>query len=381
VGLVDLVLRGIDRLVAGGGSGLGGALPESVPARMTPLWERRRARGDGDKYGRLAKLHLTNVVVNACVRELTTSAAEPSLEAVDEAGEVRGPGTLVHGLLARPNRESSRYRFVQTAVLHKVVGGEAFVHKVRSAAGIVRELWLLRPDRVDVVPDDLGFVDHYDYKVSPTSAAERIETCDVIHWFSPSPLDDYRGISDLAASEEVGLLDSEVVSFLHDYFHNKAIPYAYIKTTEHLEPEKRRERLNTFVSQLMDRFGRFRGLGYLDANADLKIVGEGPKALDLGSVLGETETRICLALQIPPIVVGVKAGIDRSTYANYEAAVRSLWMETLSPLYADLGDALTAGLGHEFGAPLTIRFDLAGVRALQENQQEVNFQDYLPSKE
>lgn len=342
---------------------------EDVAAKLEPLWKKGRPKAARAKFVELSeKLYLANLIVWACVNELQTSAAEPSFYALDSKGETLPDDAFLPRLLTKPNRETSRFRFVATAVLHKVIGGEAFIHKVRSRAGILVELWNMRPDRVKIRTDATGFVSRYEYREDASAEPTIIEPQDMIHWMTPNPIDDYRGVSALEVMSEVGELDNMVMSFLKEYFENRAIPYAYIKTTQVLLPEERRERLNTFLSLLRDRWGRWRGLGYLDAGSDFKVVGEGPKSLALDHVLSETGTRICMALQIPPMVIGLKFGMQQSNKANMDASRKMLWLETLSPLYADLQDALTLGLGEEYGDNQTVVVDTSTVRALQESQ-------------
>ena len=44
------------------------------------------------------------------------------------------------------------------------------------------------------------------------------------------------------------------------------------------------------------------------------------------------ESRICAAMQVPPILVGAKVGLDRSTFTNYQEARKQLWEEAIFSL-------------------------------------------------
>ena len=52
------------------------------------------------------------------------------------------------------------------------------------------------------------------------------------------------------------------------------------------------------------------------------------------------EARICMVLEVPPILVGAKIGLDRSTMANFKAARREWWEDTLYPMYEGWLDQL-----------------------------------------
>jgi phage portal protein BeeE len=70
--------------------------------------------------------------------------------------------------------------------------------------------------------------------------------------------------------------------------------------------------------------------------------------------LGQTcEANICAAFNVPPMMVGVRAGLMRSIQANYEEARRSLYSEAVQPLLSMLSRTFTRDLGEpiEFTVP------------------------------
>ena len=92
------------------------------------------------------------------------------------------------------------------------------------------------------------------------------------------------------------------------------------------------------------------------------------KDLDWPGLTGLTEARITSAFGVPPIIVGARIGLEFGTYANYDAARRSFYMETLRPLWTMLADGFTRGLCANEGDDRTLlRFDLANVAELQED--------------
>jgi hypothetical protein len=79
------------------------------------------------------------------------------------------------------------------------------------------------------------------------------------------------------------------------------------------------------------------------------------------------EARICAVLDVPPILVGAKMGLDRATYANYREARLAWWQDVLLPLYADFEDALINQLARRFGDPY-ISWDFSRVPAFREER-------------
>src|SRR5260370_36758886 len=83
-----------------------------------------------------------------------------------------------------------------------------------------------------------------------------------------------------------------------------------------------------------------------------------------------SESRICAALQVPPILVGAKVGLDRSTFTNYQEARKQLWEEAIFSLQRRFRDPVETRLLPEFSgtgrARVTTRWDNSQVLALQE---------------
>jgi HK97 family phage portal protein len=97
-----------------------------------------------------------------------------------------------------------------------------------------------------------------------------------------------------------------------------------------------------------------------------------PSELALDSVRRVPEERICSALGINPMVLGLGSGLERSTYSNYERAQQAAWEDGMVPLLRTLADAITADLLPEY--PETqqgdyVMYDLETVRALADDMQ------------
>jgi len=76
--------------------------------------------------------------------------------------------------------------------------------------------------------------------------------------------------------------------------------------------------------------------------------------------------------------VQMKVGLEHGTFANYREAVKSMWNETVIPMYDRIGDDLTRGLDgdseeeeeQQEDSSFTIGFDYGKVDALQEDQDK-----------
>ncbi|WP_206341757.1 phage portal protein [Streptomyces ureilyticus] len=73
---------------------------------------------------------------------------------------------------------------------------------------------------------------------------------------------------------------------------------------------------------------------------DVKVLGLNLDQLRFPDLRTISETRICAGFGVPPVLVGAKAGLDRSTFANYAEARRSFWEETIMPDQRLIGDVI-----------------------------------------
>ena len=91
-------------------------------------------------------------------------------------------------------------------------------------------------------------------------------------------------------------------------------------------------------------------------------------------IRAHTEARICAAFRMPPILVGVKVGLDRATYSNMAEARRLFWQNTMLALYRRVESKLDADLVPAFARPgdsLCVRFDFSDVAALRESRESL----------
>jgi len=352
-----------------------------VIARIIPTYQASRKLPLPHDFRNLAdEGYRKNVVIHACVRVLMRTGAEVDIRVRRQNGKGELSPVALNDpllkLLKRPNPEQSTYEWLEQLALHYHVTGNSFTHKVRSSRGQVVELWQLRPDRTRVKPGLGGFVEGYRFPVGSDPQKERpVPFEDVIHMRMPDPLDDYYGLSPIAVLARVGDLDNHAIDYLRAFFQNNGIPGGLLKVKEIVNKEK----ADAIKQRWTDQYGKgeysgksgWHSIGLIDANAEYQEIGTQPNKLNLAAIFGETESRICAAFGVPPIIVAVWIGLMRSTYANYKFAMKDLWVDQVSPQYKRIGDKLTAELAPEFGNNYVIDFDFSHVEALQEDRAEL----------
>ena len=346
----------------------------NVVARMVPSWQKGRPLPQHFDIKAFAdEGYRKNIIVAACLWEIMGSASEPTIQAVqtkaDGAVEQLPPTHALSQLLARPNPEMSTTELLERILLHEHIGGKWLLHKIRSGREMPAELWPLRPDRTAPVQNNEGLIERYVF-TDDAGKKHTIKGADVVEGIlRPDYLDDFNGLSPIAPAARWIDLDNQAAEYLRTFFYNGAQPGGLLKfkrTTQPQERERVREMWRERYGQSVKTGVKWHDTAVVDSDVDYKEIGSRPSKLGMQPTFDETETRICAAFNMPPIVIAVRVGLQFSTYANYKEARTSLWDETLKPLYRKIGNKLTVGVAHEFGPDLAVRINFDEVQALQE---------------
>ena len=100
-------------------------------------------------------------------------------------------------LLARPNPAQEGRALIENIISFLLVAGNSYI-EVSTIDETPRELVVLRPDRVRLVPDTKGWTAQYEYSVNGQSI--RLPAENVLHIKLFNPLDDYYGMAPLEAA-------------------------------------------------------------------------------------------------------------------------------------------------------------------------------------
>ncbi|RKN61869.1 phage portal protein [Streptomyces klenkii] len=149
-------------------------------------------------------------------------------------------------LWRKPNPFMPRMEFVETFQQHLDLTGEAWWVISRSGrASVPLELWPVRPDRMEPVPDRENFLSGYLY-LGPDGERVPLRLDEVIHIRMPNPLDVYRGMGPVQALQP----DLDAVRYSaewnRNFFLNSAEPGGIIEVPNGLS--------DTEFDELRDRW-------------------------------------------------------------------------------------------------------------------------------
>lgn len=148
----------------------------------------------------------------------------------------------------KPNKFYTRQEFVETFQQHLDLTGEGWWLVGRNAAfrSIPLELWPVRPDKMEPVPDPIEFISGYVYK-GPDGQKIPLKLDEVIQVRMPNPLDPYRGMGPVQSI----LTDTDTSRYAaewnRNFFINGAEPGGIIEVENRLSDDQfdeMRERWN-----------------------------------------------------------------------------------------------------------------------------------------
>ena len=270
----------------------------------------------------------------------------------------------------RPNPQTGYRSFVQTWVLHVGLGGNGYgeiigagTEKVGSRVRTLSnpELWLIRPSQMRLNRKGIHAREPQSY--TDTARQLNFQPEQIIHWRLPNPSDNLLGLPLLEAAAV--LIDSSNYAFEWNasLFKNSAVPAGilFLKELAGLTDKERDKIIRDFKRD----FAGVKNAGqtYVTAaeTADYKQLGQSAKDLDWSSGQASLMRFICAVMGVPSKLLNDP---EAGTYANYEAARSSFFLETIVPWMEFFADELTHKLLPAYGEGLSFILDTKRVNEL-----------------
>lgn len=349
-----------------------------APISISP-YQSGRAQFPDNSYRTFAdEGYSKNELVYAAIEELSTSAAEP--EMMLKVGDQWTHDAPIIDLLENPNPFMDRFEFWATIIMHRSIAGNAYVLLIRSGSAKPVEMWIMRPDRVSVVPDSSKYISHYLYDVGMGEPVV-LPVSDVLHFKTRNPLNDFYGMPPLMAASGRVDIDNFMKDFVKTYFERAGVPGGLLNVEGSMGEDMKRELKSRYSSEYGGKKG-WHGLMVIDqkkASFTPMTANLGPSGLVIPELDEISEARILMCFGVPPELIGARVGMQNSSYAQKRSARESFWDETLAPLYKEMAGPVNLRLVPAFygerrlGRRLPkVAFDLSDVRALQEDVDQIS---------
>ncbi|AJY47235.1 phage portal protein [Martelella endophytica] len=343
------------------------------------------ARWSGSSYAALAREgFMKNPVAHRAVRLIAEAAGAMPWQLFENDGLVSEHPLL--SLLKRPNGRMCGADFFEAMFGQLLLSGNAYVEPI-LLDGALREMHLLRPDRVRVIEGRDGWPEAYEYRTGTHVArfAAESEGLTLLHMRLFHPLDDHSGSSPLAAAQMALDLHNAASVWNKALLDNSARPSGALvyqpKDGGNLT-EEQYERLKQELEEGYTGPVRAGRPLLLEGGLDWKAMGLTPRDMDFTEARNGAARDIALAIGVPPMMLGIPGD---NTYSNYQEANRAFYRLTVLPLIARTAASLTTWLSPIYGEGLRLEPDLDQVPALSSERDalwsRIGAADFLSDEE
>jgi len=279
-----------------------------------------------------------------------------------------------YDLWATPNPIQTQEEYLDMLVLMWFMGGEAFTHIVTvgtEAKPEPAELWLLRPDRVEVVrgKEFQDPITEYRFRkgTDPTDKGIPIDPLNMMHIKFGNPLNQLRGMSPLRASAVSIDAGNEGRRWNLAMIRNggKASGAMTLKDgSMEIDPDTQRPAIERQIVEKMtgpDNAGR---MHFIEGAWEWLELGKTQTDMDWGGGLQTSLKDISKTAGVNPEIIGDRAN---ATYSNYEQSRASFYTEAILPLLNRLRGRINTDIMKLYADGTCVDYRTDNVEALQEN--------------
>jgi HK97 family phage portal protein len=282
-------------------------------------------------------------------------------------------------LIEHPNPFYSGELLWRMTMAEYFIYGNAYWLMVGSKVGSVAELWwvpqaLMRPRWKE---NGNSYIDWYDYTPDPsrTDRVYKIPIENVVHIRHLLDPDNIRvGMSPLKPVLREIWTDDEAANFTAALLRNLGHPGIIISPGDE-EIEFTDEDADAMKIQYQANFSNDKRGEPMIVSSPVKIekLSLSPEEMSLTELRRIPEERISACLGVNPIVTGLGAGLQASTFRNYKEARGAAYDESLIPTQRMVAGELNRSMLPRFESAPTfrVRFDLSNVRALLDDQLQL----------
>ena len=280
-------------------------------------------------------------------------------------------------LLNRPNPSYAGAEFFENIYAYKLISGNAFIQAVGPDNLLPKELHILRPDRVSIVPDHCGNAIGYIYKVNNL---EKFYACNkmngqskILHIKNFHPLDDLRGLSSVEAAAFSIDQHNQAAAWNKSLLENAARPSGalVVKGNGAYDASLSDEQYMRIKGQMEELFMGSKNSGrplLIEGGLEWQEMSMSPKDMDFIEAKNSAARDIALSFGVPPQLLGIPGD---NTYSNMQEARLALWEETVIPLLDHLTDSLNHWLVPMFSADLHLAYDVNEISGLSARREKI----------
>ena len=317
-----------------------------------------------------------NAICFRCIDMISNNASAVKIKVFSGDTELESHPLI--SLLQRPNPLQSGVEYFHSLISYLLISGNSYMIKDKENTAPT-ELYLLRPDRIEIKSGKSMIPEAYCYKIDNKIVTEypvdnvtgQSQLKHIKLW---NPLDDFYGLSPIVAGAYN--IDQHNLAGLHNVglLKNGCTPSAILKfkptdeagSSTTLTDDQRAMILQDLDTKFTSSSNAGRPL-LLEGEFEYQQMGLSNKDMDFLELMNMSAREIALCFGVPAQLVG----IADQTYANVAEARLSLYEETIIPLLDRLQSDLNEYLSPLYEGNLSIRYDIDSIPAMAEKRKQI----------
>lgn len=329
-----------------------------------PVWTDRN-------YASFAKeAYVINVVGFSAINRIADAISSMDFDVWDGDEKIEEEDHPLGVLWKRPNPVQGQGEYIRAVVGFYHIAGNSYLERVMVGAQ-PKELWCLRPDRMQVIPGQEGLPVAYQYKHNSRTVRwdnDPVKGGDIRHIKSFHPLSDFYGLSPIEAGAFGIDQHNESMKWMQALLQNSARPSGALVVNK--DEPLGDEQFNRLKNQIEDQHSGSSNAGrpmLLEGGMDWKAMSHSPKDMAALETKYSAARDVCLALGVPPQLLGIPGD---NTYSNYQEARLAFYEDTVLPFTDFLMDEINAWLSPLYDGAI-LKPDIEKIPAIADKRQRL----------
>lgn len=325
-----------------------------------------------EAYRQLPWLYAAASAVMVAARKPTLKVFKEIKNADGSTDQEEVTGEDINMLIEAPNPDMSYIELIQITVLNLYLLGNMYwelvgTSETRPISESHRpiELWWIKPEAVQPVPDTNGMIVEYIY-TSPYGKEKPIEATHILHFKQANPASYFLGMSPIEPLTGTCTLEFKARRFNEATLDNDGTPPFVFTHPKDVDDVQRRRFWHDWDARHKGP-GKAGRAGMIWGGMDVKPLSTGTlKDMQYAEMRKMNREEMLAAGGVPPSIVGL---LEYANYSNMEVQSKKFWQDTVIPLLDLVADKMTLKLAPHFNKDYWFEFDYSNIEVLQEDDE------------